>query len=696
MLLTGDDFAVTGGGRTGAFAAAGTVYDQPSDRGLTGSDADNNPDADEVVTATEGNGFIVNDDPNMPPTFDVADVRGTTPTAPNGNPTSATVNEFAGSFPSNDATVYVGQEDFAFYTILDSGTLSGYILLGTPTEAFGNNRFSNGPQEVVRTFSIEPDVPTFENGDFASRGVVAPYFRYDLYGSTPNLSDTGLLVLETAGANSSGGGFGVANITGVDPGAAITGGRTMQAWLDITGTGTGQRSAVFVNASAIQAAGDFNGISTVRRGSVRFDSFNSMNNFEGLLTTLEGPEGGFFFGPNATETVIGHARDNTGDNNVFIDNPSTTDGNPIATVDGTPDVGFSYGGNGVFGTTHVGILDTEVAVASLTRTSRTHEGYITGLVQSRGGPIAPVSVGAPLVGEVELEPNLTLTLDAVSGTAAADALLATNNFGFEGEFRGFSLTFGGGTAGTMIDDDRFAAVDAAGSAPTADYGPEDGPASGLPGDATDSTAYLVSGRAVPTSITHCTTCTFADWGWWGARVSTPNVPDGTSTGTSTRDEFVHLGTWVAGDIVASSALPTTGSANLSGTMIGNVIDRSTSTPSQYIAGGTMDMSYNFANRSGSTNITFDGVSASGNVFGTGASNTGPNTFDGFGSNGAFGFSVDGSFVDARAPGSTGAIQPNQVGAIGQFRMNPTISGVNRSATGTFLLGPDTGGLGLAR
>ena len=77
---------------------------------------------------------------------------------------------------------------------------------------------------------------------------------------------------------------------------------------------------------------------------------------------------------------------------------------------------------------------------------------------------------------------------------------------------------------------------------------------------------------------------------------------------------VQLGWWIAGDVVTSTRLPTTGSATYAGDAIGNVNNNG----KQYVATGDMDMSWNFGKRSGRLDIThFDGKDFGGPLCGAG-------------------------------------------------------------------------------
>ena len=171
-----------------------------------------------------------------------------------------------------------------------------------------------------------------------------------------------------------------------------------------------------------------------------------------------------------------------------------------------------------------------------------------------------------------------------------------------------------GTGGsTFVDDSIFAAVDTSDNARTRLVTQESGD---LPNRDNPGT-FVISGRANPIpGYEHCTTCTFMDWGWWGTRVSVG--PDGTpeTAGQLEAQEYVHMGSWVAGDLTDAAELPNFGTATYAGTAIGTVLDTSVAgNPAAYIATGNMNMNVDFASRAGSFAITnFDGnMSAAGTL-----------------------------------------------------------------------------------
>ena len=123
-------------------------------------------------------------------------------------------------------------------------------------------------------------------------------------------------------------------------------------------------------------------------------------------------------------------------------------------------------------------------------------------------------------------------------------------------------------------------------------------------------------------------CEFLTWGWWAAGVPDPRHPGRT---------YTAVGPYVAGTPTASFQMPQTGSATYAGFMVGVVNNAG----NVYGGAGSYQNTWNFANRSGVFNGTFDGRAYSGTTQATAGSNgqTFTGTFSGGGGtgglNGAF-------------------------------------------------------------
>lgn len=537
----------------------------------------------EEVTLTRTGGRLVSDEAAI----DLPDYTGTQGDA--GLETFTVDDGFFGVDPLT-GYAYAGRGDFAAY-LLEYGTETVYpfyMIHGTGTE------LTEAPENVslndIRQYTLTVDP--------SSGG--APFFAPTSYGPVTNPSSTNFYIVEPA--DSTTGEF-----------------ETFMSWISIEGEGLNQKSAAFVTASAAsedEAGTDI--LDGTRRGSYRSSSYDGAVNMRGYMTTLAGPDGSHFFGDNADHFVIGSSLD---PNDSFVD----------SSVD-------PYDEDGVFVAHHVAALVEETPQEEVARTTRTVSGFMAGVAES--------DLGSAYALAGEAGPNFFMQINAENHSVAAVGIASDVN---DGDYFGvdkYLLTFGaapegvdgvplggfsplvttgeGATGGsTFVNDDVYGAVQ--NNSPentrilTDGYlGEGESFVPGVEIDHTDETnagSYLVSGRAVPIAgYSHCADCDFADWGWWGTRV---RVTDPEEEGFGTRTDYVHMGTWVAGDITAEIDMPVNVRATYEGTLLGTVVEyQGEGQPAQYIATGTFGMSYNFNDRAGAFWIDdFAGVSVSGNAYG---------------------------------------------------------------------------------
>ena len=550
-------------------------------------------------------------------------------------------------------TAYSGAGEFAAYLLTDNSGDPFYAITGIPTTivpGVGNTVFEGGG---VRAYDLTAD---------AIQGVPVPFMRADaaFTWNSASYASTPLYVVNADASDAS-----------FSP-------HVLQSWLTIQGTGTAQVSGVGVSVSTIfNNANDGLGFGTAggRRGSYRDDASQGSVTLGGVYSTLGGPNPGAnqFFGPNAENFVIGTGGDAIGDGSqaaaAFYD--FSLDGDAVPA------------GQGTFGTVHVATLDdTPVTVG--TRTARTLTGFATGVVDvlHEGGCASPgedctdytaskeLASGGPGTGGIAI--TFTPSDDAVSGTISLGGVTPAGD-------GSLAIGFGGsGSRSTFIDDNYYAAREP--TATTANTGSVGG---GTLQQRTDGIAntYLVAGSAVPIAgYQICASCSFIEWGWWGTQVPFAAAP-------SSDDSVymaVHLGSWVAGNIVPNYAsLGTTGTATYTGGVIGSVIsinqndaiDPYSPIQSQYVASGVVSLTWNFAQSSGNIAITFDGRTFGGIVDRPG--NPTAALFAGNLTGSQLLGSVNGAIVSSST--STNA------GIIGNFN----VAGVNYYATG-ILGGANTG------
>lgn len=528
------------------------AYPVPGERGLVGS----TPQSDRNVALEKVAGRLVNTELgiDLPDLEDASDglhlISGTTD----------------GEFGAGVG--FAGAGDFTAYLLTLGGDASRpwAAIVGTPTSNAVFDAMAAGGN--VRTYALTED-PLAESP--------VPFFRTDLYGGVSNFNDTGFQIVEGGGA---------ADI------------KVFQSWVDISGSGPSQRSAVFVLPSNVfQEDSDyvmFDG----RRGSFRYDAEGGPAILAGTIHTLGGVSGNEFFGDNAENFVIGTQTRPAGR---FVDDllgPGFT---------GDPADGYIGDGN-PFATTHVGTLSGVTSTASLSRTSREFGGFMAGIGES-----SVEGADSPYVLMSDNRSNFALNIDASRNTVGATGEVV-DRFAMNGIVDSYLLTFGenSGEAGSsaFVDDDRFGAMQANRRQDMRLRTDGGQSLAALQEDGGYPHLYMVSGRAAPVEgYEHCTTCSFMDWGWWGQRLDFEG--EGAEF-SGTRNDFVHMGTWVAGDITNPADLPTNISVSYSGTALGTVTRQTGESVAKYVARGDMNMSFDFGSRSGNMNISnFDGMSVSG-------------------------------------------------------------------------------------
>lgn len=548
---------------------------------------------------------------------------------------------------SYSGIAYGGFGDFATYHLFRNGDIDqpATLITGTPTDTAGLQAFETG--QDIRTYSIMPD---------AARPSALPYFREDLYGAPQNFADTQLKVIE-GGSN--------ANI------------RSMQHWIDISGTGTAQKSAVLVFAGNFftgfldQDDDDALKLYTSLRGGYRTQSDLGNIRIAGGIGTIAGADGQHVFGDNAEHFVIS-SPNGEGYNDTYYDGVQEQDN--FADFDRTG----TYSDSGHFSTFHTAALVNETPQASFSRTTRNHQGFAVGLMETstEGTDLSnafALFAGTSAAGSLTNGgPNMSLNINAANNTVNGQ-ITGTDVFDANPFVAEYLMSYGsigssfGGSA--FVDDNTFAATNTRDSSLTTLTNDSSAVLPVTEDEYPDT--YIVSGRAAPLpGFEHCTACNFADWGWWGTATRVPNDGTITASGTEDRRDRVHLGTWVAGDITNAADLPSTpGLVTYSGTALGSVVEFNSSNQT-YIAQGTANMSFDFATRSGTMTIGFGGMTGTGGV----NQITGPvqALFGGTLGGSSVSGSVSGAFVNDGTDIAKGAL--------GQFQLENG----SRTGFGTFL------------
>ena len=115
-------------------------------------------------------------------------------------------------------------------------------------------------------------------------------------------------------------------------------------------------------------------------------------------------------------------------------------------------------------------------------------------------------------------------------------------------------------------------------------------------DNTMLASYQTAPVSLPGGVQPCT-CAYLSWGFWSSNINYSN----------NRTDNINLGTYVVGQLTDRLQMPQIGQATYNGMMVGNVQNGSNA----YVGAGTYNMGWDFRQRGGSFNATFDGTNYSG-------------------------------------------------------------------------------------
>lgn len=545
------------------------------------------------------------------------------------------------------ADVYAFQNagTFVYYWLHDTADVHDYahLFAGVPTD-WDALEAANAP-DLVRTYALLPDAH-----QEISTGIVSavPFLHQE--------------VVEKLGAVLENGATpGILSVDRPDGGAT----RYLTGGLLISGQGVDQVSAVMLSADALRvdAAGE-RFLATPRRGGHRINALDLSISHRGGLYSVPGPQGNHFFGGSPDNFVLSSGLAALGDpDDGFFDSGNWRDGS-------TDPERYSQ-------TLQVADFAASEEVSGLTRTTRVLHGYAAGMLEPQAGAYSDQDVLTPL--RSTGPSDAVMRFDADSSSVGASfrlfdvADLNTVVSGFTAVM-GSGVDGSGGRRSAFVDDDRYGGTV---------YGAQD-PQTGefasvttqLDGGSTVATnrsqpsAYFFNDGLmsqsdfVPASVTLCE-CAFLEWGWWGARMAN-------SDEATFRRDYLHLGSWVQGDVVRADELPLTGTASYTGHAVGNVARQTAGGVAQYAAAGNFGMTWDFGARTGSMTISeFDGMAFSGTMNAPPASSA-LNGFDGGLTGSGLTGSANGSFV--RGPQSVAQ------GVIGAFDMH----GGGVRAAGTFM------------
>lgn len=427
--------------------------------------------------------------------------------------------------------------------------------------------------------------------------------------------------------------------------------RFLVASMHIEGNGASQASAISVSAGQIyEDETDGFVIGGPRRGGFRVSGYDPSVLYAGPVSSVPGAGGGHIFGPNGDNFVLGFGIEELDAGN-----------------DSSPRLPLPYESvtDTVSGYTDIGQLASVSPSGEFMRTSRVLNGYASGMVEAatNGGVATPFWSLAPEM--------LTIAFDADTNSIGA-SMTILDTFDGDDHLAGLVLGFGDSLFTTgpdgqsaLIDDDRYALTYNLGEtfAITDDAEvivPDSNPRSYM----VPSTLVAGGDAALFTDVARCT-CAFLEWGYWGTRFRGEDTSE-TAPFDPRRRDFVHLGTWAAGDVSTIGELPLTGTASYAGHAVGSVTNITNDGQVQYLAAGNFNMTYDFGARTGNASISnFDGHSFGGSVYSPTGGPSDPSRFVGGLGNTSETMSgvLTGSFVN----GPMGAAQ----GVVGSFGISDT-------------------------
>ncbi|GAB4533873.1 MAG: hypothetical protein Tsb0019_35590 [Roseibium sp.] len=469
---------------------------------------------------------------------------------------------------------FVATDPGAEPTFNYGGTDYFYGLYGDATDFDG---FDASEEEKLRSYTLHGDVLTaFQLAAEDGTSLLQPATSSALFLNPSIAGDLGIAFLEDVKST----GLKVLEKTS----DTLDGSRYLAASMHVAGNGSAQASFFSLSLGDI---GDSDGafvLTGARRGGHRTDADNSAGLYGGGVESLEGGTGGTIFGDNADYMLLGPKDLSAGS--------SYTDGY----VEVPPGISAT---DQMSGTMHVAELESETAVSTLDRSTRTLTGYAAGVLESSVNYASP-SLG-PLVFRSSSVGDFEISFDAGNGSLYATMDLQDQS-DVSRDVNSYQLAYGeesGSGQSVYVDDDIFAAIETAGGAGntlTTQSNTTIGPKAGTTPQSYLVSSTLVNGAddAVFDVASRCT-CDFLEWGYWGTKIEASDD----SLDEGDRFDTFHLGTWVAGNVTNSASLPVTGTATYAGHAVGNVVNNG----AQYLASGDFAMSLDFATRTGSATIS---------------------------------------------------------------------------------------------
>ena len=356
-----------------------------------------------------------------------------------------------------------------------------------------------------------------------------------------------------------------------NPGGAATGGnaKALYAYLDINGAGASQTSGFGALTGDVSASGknnpDFN---ATFEGS--FYDGSVVNRVRTPVRPVSDGAGGAAFGAGARFLALGNGGapgavdPDMGDATTFFGTNHVADRQAVETVaaaDRTPVDAFQGGFSAISG------FDIATGESYSGRSSDT-DGVSLRLSPNENGGSAVFRLDDVFAGDPQANPPL-FALRVEFGNGEKAATLDDRRFAMRDATPNNALE--------IFQSANFADVEFSGAMASAD----------LTGD---GGVFDAGTDATPEHLT---------WGWWAGELRAVANQTCQECAPLETDQRLHLGAWIAGDVTADAALPTSGVATFDGHAVISAVDNGRSV----VDGARFDMVFDFAEELGTTTFT---------------------------------------------------------------------------------------------
>ncbi len=356
-----------------------------------------------------------------------------------------------------------------------------------------------------------------------------------------------------------------------NPGGAATGGnaKALYAYLDINGAGASQTSGFGVLTGNVSASGKNNpDFAATFEGS--FYDGNSVRRVRTPVRPVSDGAGGTAFGAGARFLALGNGgapgavNPDMGDATTLFGANHVADRRAVETVaaaDRAPVNAFQGGFSAISG------FDIASGESYSGRSSDT-DGVSLRLSLEENGGSAVFRLDDVFAGDPQADPPL-FALRVEFGRDEKAATLDDRRFAMRDATPDDALE--------VFQSANFADAEFSGAMASADLAGDGG----------------VFDAGTDTTPEHLT------WGWWAGEVRAVANQTCQECAPLETDQRLHLGAWIAGDVTANAALPTSGVATFDGHAVISAVDNGRSV----VDGARFDMVFDFAEEVGTTTFT---------------------------------------------------------------------------------------------